>query len=150
MRACVRTRSRGLRGSTGCLLFPTRTYLRLRSVLLLPLLAFGAQRGVLSPIACTVRVVAELLPGTAPLGQRFTTENTFHRAHRTANGIACASLQRERKGGVVVVPFAFTEAERSELAAASGTLIRSDWLLREDRQPGTRHRPVVRQPSTSR
>ena len=117
---------------------------------MLPSLAFGAQRGVLSPIACTVRVIAELLPGTAPLGQRLATENTFHRAHRTANGITCASLQRERKGGEAVVPFAFTEAERSELAAATGTLIRSDQWLREDRQPCARHLPVSRQTSTSR
>jgi len=109
----VLTRSRGLRSSTGWLLLPTCTYLRLRSVRILPSLAFGAQRGVLSPIACTVRVIAELLPGTTPFGQRLTAKNTFHRAHRTANGIACASLQRKRKGGVAVVPFAFTEAERS-------------------------------------
>ncbi len=101
-------------------------------------------------MARTVRVIAELLPGTAPYGQRLTAENTFHRAHRTANGIACASLQRERKGGVVVVPFSFTTAERSELPAAAGTLIRTDRCLREDRQPGAPRRPVSRQTSTSR
>ena len=144
------TRWLDLRRSTGWLLLPTRTYLRLRSVLLLPLLAFGAQRGVLSPIACTVRVIAELLPGTAPYRQRLATENTFHRAHRTANGIACASLQRKRKGGAAVVPFAFTEAERSELAATTGTLIRTDQWLREDRQPCVPDQPVARPPSTSR
>ena len=97
-----------------------------------------------------MRVIAELLPGTAPLGQHLATENTFHRAYRTANGIACASLQRKRKGGAAVVPFAFTEAGRSELAAAAGMLIRTDRLLREDRQPCAPHRPVARQPSTSR
>ena len=97
-----------------------------------------------------MRVIAELLPGTAPLGQRLATENTFHRAHRTANGITCASIQRERKGGAAVVPFAFTEAERSELAATAGTLIRTDQWQREDRQPCAPDQPVARPPSTSR
>lgn len=60
------------------------------------------------------------------------------------------SIQRERKGGVVVVPFSFTTAERSELPAAAGTLIRTDRCPREDRQPGAPHRPVARPPSTSR
>ncbi len=97
-----------------------------------------------------MRVIAELLPGTAPLGQRLTAKNTFHRAHRTANGIACASLQRKRKGGVVIVPFSFTEAERSELAATAGTLIRTDQWQREDRQSCAPDQLVARPPSTSR
>ena len=97
-----------------------------------------------------MRVIAELLPGTAPYRQRLATENTFHRAHRTANGIACASLQRKRKEGAVVVPFAFTEAERSELAAVVGTLIRTDQWQREDRQPCAPDQLMARPPSTSR
>ena len=60
------------------------------------------------------------------------------------------SIQRERKGGAAVVPFAFTEAERSELAATTGTLIRTDQWLREDRQPCAPDQPVARQTSTSR
>ena len=56
-------------------------------------LGFGVHRGLLSPIASTVRVVAEPLPRTAPWGKRQLAVLTLHRAYRNANGIACASFR---------------------------------------------------------
>ncbi len=109
MRARVIERSRCLRLSTVSLVLPARTYSHLRSVLLLPALALGAARRVLAPVLSTVRVIAELLPGTAPFRQLFIAERTLHRVNRTANGIAFASIQNERSEGAAVFPFSFTD-----------------------------------------
>jgi hypothetical protein len=60
-----------------------------------------------------MRIVTEPLPGTAPLGQWLIAERTLHRVNRTANGIACARLERERKGEWIAAPFSFEAALRS-------------------------------------
>ena len=109
MRARVIKRSRCLRLSTVSLVLPTRTYSRLRSDLILCALALGAARRVLAPVLGTMRVIAELLSGTAPFRQLFIAERTLHRVNRTANGIGLASIQNERSEGAAVFPFSFTD-----------------------------------------
>ena len=60
-----------------------------------------------------MRIVTEPLPRAASLGQWLIAERTLHRVNRTANGIACARLERERKGEWIAAPFSFEAALRS-------------------------------------